>query len=74
MLGCGGIFNMENEMTDILLAIGLIALVVGWIIFGPLCLIWSLNTLFHTGIPYTFTTWLATLVLWSVLFTTRSRK
>jgi hypothetical protein len=29
----------------------------------PLVLIWSLNTLFKTGIEYTFWTWLAALVL-----------
>ena len=33
------------------------------IIFGPLALIWALNTLFPTLlIPYTFETWLAAVV------------
>jgi len=29
----------------------------------PLALIWSVNTLFNTGIEYTFFTWLAALLL-----------
>lgn len=44
-----------------------ITAVVLCIVFGPLAVIWSLNVLFPAlAIPYTFNTWLATLVLASV--------
>lgn len=33
------------------------------IIFAPLAVIWSLNTLFGLGIAYTFTNWLAMVIL-----------
>ena len=33
------------------------------LVFGPLATIWALNTLFGTGIEYTFWTWLAMFVL-----------
>ena len=33
------------------------------IIFMPLLLIWSVNTLFAVGIAYTFYTWLAAFIL-----------
>jgi hypothetical protein len=33
------------------------------IVFGPLAVIWSVNTLFAVGIAYTFWTWLAALIL-----------
>lgn len=42
---------------------GLIAFLVVWVIFWPFAIIWALNTLFATGIAYTFWTWLAVLVL-----------
>jgi hypothetical protein len=29
----------------------------------PIALIWAVNTLFAAGIPYTFQTWLAALIL-----------
>ena len=41
----------------------LFALVIALIIFGPFALIWALNTLFALSIPYTFWTWLASLVI-----------
>lgn len=42
----------------------IIALLIAVIIFGPLAFIWGLNTLFPVlAIPYTFWTWLATLVV-----------
>lgn len=38
------------------------------LIIGPLLTIWALNTLFPAlAIPHTFTTWLAVIVLASVL-------
>ena len=41
------------------------AIIAGLAIFiaVPLVIIWSLNTLFSTGIEYTFWTWLAALIL-----------
>lgn len=38
-----------------------------YIVFGPLLLIWSLNTLFMLNILYTFNNWLAVYVLMSTL-------
>lgn len=46
---------------------GLIALIVVVIIFGPLCTIWALNTLFALNIAYSFETWLATILLTSIV-------
>lgn len=44
-------------------ALLLILIIAAAVIFGPLALIWSLNTLFLLNIPYTLTTWAAALVL-----------
>ena len=41
----------------------IIVLILALIVFGPLVLIWALNTLFTLGIPYTFKTWLASLII-----------
>ena len=41
----------------------LIILIIVLIIFGPIIIIWALNTLFKLGILYNFKTWLATLIL-----------
>jgi hypothetical protein len=41
----------------------LVLLLVALAIAGPLLVIWSLNTLFATGIEYTLATWFAALVL-----------
>jgi hypothetical protein len=49
------------------MALVVIAIVVALIVFGPLAIIWSVNTLFAAGIAYTFKTWLAALVLGSVV-------
>jgi hypothetical protein len=38
------------------------ALILFLVVLGPLITIWSLNTLFDTGIPFTLWTWLA--VFW----------
>lgn len=46
--------------TDtVLLALFVIALITA----GPLLAIWSVNTLFATGIAYTFTNWVAMMLL-----------
>jgi hypothetical protein len=37
----------------------IIVVLVGLTIFGPLLTIWSLNTLFATGIAYSIKTWFA---------------
>jgi hypothetical protein len=51
-----------------LLVVGVIALVVGLIIIGPLLTIWALNTLFPVlAIEYTIWTWLAALILGALL-------
>lgn len=44
------------------------ALFVGTIVLVPLALIWSVNTLFATEIAYTFKTWAAAAVLYTVLY------
>ena len=43
--------------------IAFVALLIGLIALWPLAIIWSLNTLFSQGIAYTFSNWLAALVL-----------
>jgi len=37
------------------------------ILFWPLAVIWSLNTLFDTGIPYSLRTWAATVALVTII-------
>jgi hypothetical protein len=44
------------------------------IVFGPILMIWSLNTLFGLGIAYTFWTWLAALILGGTLTARASAK
>ena len=48
-------------MTRRLMGFGLIGTIIH--VISPLILIWSLNTLFNTGIPYSFKTWLAVLLV-----------
>ena len=44
--------------------LGLVALVILLLIFGPLLTIWSLNTLFPAlAIPYTMETWAAIVLM-----------
>ena len=44
--------------------LGVVALVIFFVIFGPLLTIWSLNTLFPAlAIAYTWETWAATILL-----------
>lgn len=42
---------------------GIVVVAIVLIFLWPLAVIWALNTLFVLGIPYTFWTWLAVLVL-----------
>ena len=45
-----------------------LVLIIALIVFGPLCSIWALNTLFPVlAIPYTFETWLAVALLGGVI-------
>ena len=39
------------------------------IVIGPILIIWSLNTLFGMGIPFTIWTWLAVVILGSMFKT-----
>jgi len=49
----------------------LVLLIIGLIVVGPLITIWALNTLFPAlAIEYTFQTWLAAVILGSVIKTT----
>ena len=59
--------NKGNYMkaVKVLLATVLFFVLIGVIPFG---IIWSLNTLFHSGIPYTWQTWLATTILSSIVY------
>lgn len=41
----------------------ILLLVIVMVAFGPLVLLWALNTLFGTGLAYSFFNWLAALVL-----------
>ena len=41
----------------------LVLFVVGSMVLWPICLIWALNTLFHTDIPFTLATFVAVLVI-----------
>ena len=44
------------------------ALFFGLVVVIPFGIVWSLNTLFYTEIPYTWQTWLATTILSSVVY------
>ena len=51
-------------MSDLIKLIFIIVIVALLIIFGPLAIIWSVNTLFPTAaIPISFDTWCAVIVL-----------
>jgi hypothetical protein len=55
-------------MDNLFAGLGMIILVVLLVIVGPLATIWALNTLFPVlTIPFTFDTWIAALVLMSVV-------
>jgi hypothetical protein len=48
-------------MKEFLAAL-VIVIAIGFTIFYPLAVIWSLNLLFGLTIPYTFSTWCATMI------------
>jgi hypothetical protein len=55
---------MTKVTADILGSILFIAYIVLLIVFGPLAILWSLNTLFPVlAIPYNFYTWFAVVLL-----------
>lgn len=55
--------------SEILIALLWLLLAVAVIVFGPLAIIWALNTLFPVAaIPYTFWHWLAVAVLSATWF------
>ena len=52
--------------------LGIVVLAIVTIVFGPLLVIWSLNTLFPVlAIPYALETWFATAVLNGMVFAGR---
>lgn len=51
-------------MSKLLTILGVIALIIGLLIIGPLLVIWSANTLFPAlAIGYTWQTWCAVIFL-----------
>jgi hypothetical protein len=62
-------------MSDSVKVIAFLLLIVAVIAFGPLALIWCLNTLFPVlNIPYTFETWAAAFILPSLFKVNISKK
>lgn len=59
-----------KDIFKLILGVTLIVFVVG---IGPVLVIWSLNTLFHLGIEYTFDAWAAMALLSSLVFGNVSR-
>ena len=63
--------SSAKEVGVLLITLGILALTLA-ILFWPFAVIWALNTLFSQHIPFTFWTWLATLVLcWTIAGPTR---
>ncbi len=55
-------------MNNAFVVLGIVVAVIALIIAGPLLIIWALNTLFPVlAIEYNLYTWLAALILGSVL-------
>jgi hypothetical protein len=55
---------MTKQTRDIITIVALLTFAVLLIIFGPLAIIWSLNTLFPIlAIPFGFYQWLAVVVM-----------
>ena len=53
-----------KDNTKLMLWFGFIVLLA---VAGPLCTVWALNTLFPVlAIPYTFDTWVATVLLFGI--------
>ena len=58
---------MTDEAAKVLGVLLILIFAILIIVFGPLVTIWSLNTLFHLNIEYSFWTWLAMAWLGGVL-------
>lgn len=55
---------MTKQNKDIATILLLLTIAVVLIAFGPMAIIWSLNTLFPVlSIPYTFYSWLAVIIM-----------
>lgn len=62
------ILELEKISSKLLVISGLIAVITALIVLGPFVTIWVLNTLFPVlAIPYTFKTWLAALIVVSIV-------
>ena len=60
---------MTKQTRDIITILALLVFAVLLVIFGPLAIIWSLNTLFPLlAIPYGFLQWLAVIVMNLTIF------
>jgi hypothetical protein len=59
---------MDNlPVNTVGLGIAVIVLTILFVVWWPLAVIWSLNTLFQTEIPYSLKTWAAVAVLATIL-------
>lgn len=54
-------------MNNVAFAVSVVLLSLLFIVWWPLAVIWSVNTLFRADIPYNFSTWVATVVLVTIL-------
>lgn len=55
---------MTKQNKDIAAIVLFLTIAVVLIVFGPLAIIWSLNTLFPVlSIPYSFYSWLAVIIM-----------
>ena len=55
---------MTKNTKDILSILSLLVFALVLIVFGPLAILWSLNTLFPVlAIPYNFYTWAAVVIM-----------
>lgn len=60
---------MKTQTKNIFAVLFLLTLIVSLIVFAPLAIIWSLNTLFPVlAIPFGFYQWAAVSVLNSIVF------
>lgn len=60
---------MTKQTRDIITIISLLVFAALLLVFGPLAIIWSLNTLFPLlAIPYGFLQWLAVVVMNATIF------
>lgn len=54
---------LNKTLAGCLIVLAALILIVWW----PIAVIWSVNTLFRADIPYNFSTWVATMVLVTIL-------